>query len=146
MSNSATLPRVLCVDDEAHVLSGLKRQMRTKYNIFTAIGPKDGLETLKTNGPFDVIISDFRMPIMDGAAFLRQAKEIDPAATRILLTGDANMEDVQAAVNEGSIYKVLLKPCSIEELRDAMSGALKKHVEKRAAIEQADELLRSLAP
>lgn len=145
MSN-ANLPRILCVDDEAQVLSGLKRQMRTKYNIVTAIGPQDGLEALKNNGPFDVIISDFRMPVMDGAAFLREAKKIDPAATRILLTGDANMQDVQAAVNEGSIYKVLLKPCSAEELRDAMSGALKQHVEKRVAREQADELLKSLAP
>ncbi len=142
----ANLPRILCVDDEAHVLSGLKRRMRTRYNIVTAIGAAAGLNEINNNGPFDVIVSDFRMPQMDGAAFLKKAKEIDPTATRILLTGEANMEEVQAAVNEGSIYKVLLKPCSSEELRSAMSSALKQHVEKQEAKDQADELLKSLAP
>jgi len=144
--SKSNLPRILCVDDEAHVLSGLKRRMRTRYNIVTAIGAQEALEELKNNGPFDVIISDFRMPQMDGAAFLSKAKEIDPNATRILLTGDANMQDVQSAVNEGNVYKVLLKPCSSEELRDAMSSALKQHGERQAATEQADELLKSLAP
>ena len=144
--SKANLPRILCVDDEAHVLSGLKRRMRTRFNIVTAIGAQEGLDALENNGPFDVIVSDFRMPQMDGAAFLSKAKEIDPTATRILLTGEANMEDVQSAVNQGSIYKVLLKPCSSEELRSAMSGAIKQHAEKQEAQEQADELLKSLAP
>lgn len=140
------LPRILCVDDEAHVLSGIKRRMRTKYNIVTAMGAEEGLNELNNNGPFDVVISDFRMPGMNGAEFLCKAMEIDPTVTRILLTGEANMQEVQTAINEGHVYKVLLKPCSAEELRDAMSSAVKKHIENQSANVQVDELLKTLAP
>ena len=140
------LPRILCVDDEEHVLSALKRQMRSKFNIATASGAKEGLDILKNQGPFDVVISDFRMPKMDGAEFLKQAKDIDPTATRILLTGVTNMEEVQSAVNDGQVYKVLLKPCSADELRAAMSGAIKQHAQQQSTNDQLDELLKSLVP
>ncbi|GMR21288.1 MAG: hypothetical protein BMS9Abin36_1888 [Gammaproteobacteria bacterium] len=146
MMAKTNLPRVLCVDDEPNMLSALRRQMRSKFNIATASSVEDGLEILNNQGPFDVVISDFRMPDTNGAEFLRKVKEIDPTATRILLTGEANVEEMQSAVNEGQIYKVLLKPCSPDDLREAMSGAVKQHVEKKSANEQVDELLKSLAP
>jgi len=140
------LPRILCVDDEPNMLSALRRQMRTKFNITTASSPQDGLDILKNKGPFDVIISDFRMPQMNGAEFLKQAKEIDPAATRILLTGQASLEGVQSAVNEGQVFKVLLKPCSPEDLHDAVYGGIEQHMDKKSTNDQLDELLKSLAP
>lgn len=143
---SKNLPKILCVDDETHVLSGLKRRMRTRYNITTALGAEEGLQELENNGPFDVVISDYKMPGMNGAEFLRKAYKLDPAATRILLTGEANMQEVQAAINDGHVYKVLLKPCSAEELREAMSSAVKKHAEKASANVQIDELLKTLTP
>lgn len=144
MTANTDLPRILCVDDEPNMLSALKRQMRAKYNIVTAESAQDALGILKNDGPFDVIISDFRMPQMDGAEFLTKAKEIDPTATRILLTGQASLEGLQSAVNNGQIYKILLKPCSAEDLRDAMSGAIKQRTEKKATNEQIDEMLKSL--
>lgn len=140
------LPRILCVDDEAHVLSGLKRRMRTKYNIVTAMSASDGLNELQNNGPFDVVITDYCMPGMNGAEFLTKVHEFDSSVTRILLTGEANMQEVQTAVNEGHVYKVLLKPCSAEELKDAMASAVDKHNEEKNNHQQIDELLKTLTP
>jgi len=128
------------------MLSALRRQMRTKFNITTASSPQDGLDILKSQGPFDVIISDFRMPQMNGAEFLKQAKDIDPAATRILLTGQASIEGMQSAVNEGQVYRVLLKPCSPEDLHAAVYGGIEQHMDKESTNEQLNELLKSLAP
>lgn len=61
--------RLLCVDDEPNVLSGLTRQLRGAYDVTTAVGGPLGLETFKSAGPFPIIMSDMRMPEMDGAAF-----------------------------------------------------------------------------
>lgn len=134
------------MDDEPNMLSALRRQMRAQFNITTANSAREGLEILENDGPFDVIISDFRMPHMDGAEFLRRARDIDPMATRILLTGQASLEGLKSAVNDGQIYKVLLKPCSHEELHDALSGAIRRRTEKKVTNEQVKELLKSLAP
>lgn len=140
------LPRILCVDDEKNILSSLRRQMRKKFNISTAESAHDALITLKKDGPFDVIISDFRMPEMNGAEFLSEAKKIDPTATRILLTGEASLEGVQSAVNNSQIYKILLKPCSAEDLYEAVYGGVEQHNDKTSTNDQLDELLKSLVP
>ena len=140
------LHRILCVDDEPNILSSLKRQMRNKYNIVTATSPHEGLEILKNDGPFNVVISDFRMPEMNGDEFLKKTIEIDPNVTRILLTGQASMEGMQAVVNEGQVYKILLKPYSTEELHEAIYGAVQAHMDKKASHEQIGELLKSLVP
>ncbi|MCW8956446.1 MAG: response regulator [Gammaproteobacteria bacterium] len=140
------LPRILCVDDEANMLSALRRQMRSKFNIYTAANAFEGLEVLKNEDPFDVIISDFRMPQMDGAEFLKKARELDPAATRILLTGEASLQGVQAAVNDSKIFKILLKPVSAEDLYAAVYGAIEHHIDKKSTNDQIDELLKSLIP
>ncbi len=145
MANS-NLPKILCVDDEPNMLSALRRQMRSKFNICTANSAQDGLDILKKEGPFDVVISDFRMPQMNGAEFLSKAKDIDPTATRILLTGEASLQGVQSAVNDSQIYKVLLKPCSAEDLDDAVYGGIKQHIDKKSTNDQIDELLKSLVP
>lgn len=142
----ADLPRILCVDDEANMLSALRRQMRSKFNIYTAENAMEGLEILKKEDPFHVIISDFRMPQMNGAEFLKKAKEIDPTVTRILLTGEASLQGVQAAVNDSQIFKILLKPVSAEDLYDAVYGAIEHHFDKKSTNQQIDELLKSLIP
>jgi len=140
------LPKILCVDDEPNMLTSLKREMRNKFNICTANSAQDGLDILKRDGSFDVVISDFRMPQMNGAEFLSKVKEIDPRATRILLTGQASLEGIQSAVNDSQIYKVLLKPCSAEDLYDAVYGGVKQRIDKESTNHQIDELLKSLAP
>ena len=144
--DSEKLHRILCVDDEPNILSALHRQMRRKYNIVTATSPYEGLDILKNQGPFDVVISDFRMPGMDGAEFLKKSMEIDPHVTRILLTGQASLEGMQSAVNDGHVYKILLKPYSSEELHEAIYGAIKEHMDKKSTNDQINELLKSLVP
>jgi len=140
------LPRILCVDDEPYMLSALSRQMRTKFNIATAGSAKEGLDLIRNDGPFDVVISDFRMPEMNGAEFLSLVKEIDPTATLILLTGQASIEGLQSVVNDSQVYKILFKPCSPEDLHEAVYSGIQKHLDKKTTNEQLDELLKSLVP
>src|SRR5258705_6448145 len=100
-----TLPRVLCVDDEPHILEGLMLQLRRQFTVFTAPGGRAGLECLARERGFAVVISDMRMPEMDGAAFLARAREEHPDAVRILLTGNSDLDAAIAAVNEGEIFR-----------------------------------------
>jgi CheY-like chemotaxis protein len=80
---------VLCVDDEARVVEGLKLNLRRDYEVHTALGGEEGLQKLKELGGVAVVISDMRMPGMDGATFLKRVMHTYPDSTRILLTGEA---------------------------------------------------------
>jgi response regulator RpfG family c-di-GMP phosphodiesterase len=104
-------PRILCVDDEPNVLEGLSRTLRTLFIVETAIGGRLGLEILQAKGPFVVVTSDLRMPLMNGVEFLSKAREIAPDAVRVLLTGQGDMEAAIGAVNDGNIFRFLTKPC-----------------------------------
>lgn len=125
---SATL---LFVDDEANILSSLRRLFRPLgYQILTATSGKEGLELLQGNN-IDLIISDMRMPVMDGATFLARAAEQWPDTVRILLTGYADMESTVAAINEGKIYKYISKPWEDNDITLSVKYALeKKYLEK----------------
>jgi response regulator RpfG family c-di-GMP phosphodiesterase len=89
------LTKILCVDDEPQVLEGLARHLRRHYELFTATSGIEALNTLRQETAIAVIVSDMRMPGMDGAAFLAKSREVAPDAVRILLTGHA---DISAAV------------------------------------------------
>jgi response regulator RpfG family c-di-GMP phosphodiesterase len=104
-------PRILCVDDEPSVLDGLRRTLRSVFIVETAIGGRLGLEILRAKGPFVVLTSDLRMPLMNGVEFLSRAREIAPDTVRVLLTGQGDMEAAIGAVNEGNIFRFLTKPC-----------------------------------
>jgi response regulator RpfG family c-di-GMP phosphodiesterase len=119
----AELPRILCVDDEAHVLEALRRSLRTRFNVAAAGGGQEALERLATDGPFAVIVSDMRMPGMDGATLLRKCRETYPDTTRVLLTGHADLNLAIAAVNDGHVFRFLTKPCSTEVLTSALDAA-----------------------
>src|SRR5437773_1884212 len=95
---AAYRPRVLCVDDEPNLLDALKLVLKRHYDVRTACDGTTALELLRADGPFLVVLSDMRMPGMDGAQFLRRARAVAPAATRMLLTGHAGMDDAIAAV------------------------------------------------
>lgn len=119
---------VLCVDDEANILSALKRLFRpTGYRILTAAGGAEGLAVLEQEGEkVDLVISDMRMPGMDGAAFLAQVRERWPAPARILLTGYADMESTIAAINEGRIARYLSKPWNDGEVLLTVADVLER--------------------
>lgn len=106
-STSATL---LFVDDEPAILSSLRRLFRPHgYRILIAEGGAAGLATLETEA-VDLVISDMRMPEMDGARFLEQVRQRWPEVVRILLTGYADMESTIAAINRGEIWRYIHKP------------------------------------
>ncbi|MBS1857630.1 MAG: response regulator [Acidobacteria bacterium] len=121
------LNRILCVDDETNVLQAIERQFRRKFEIHTALGPEAGLQAVQHDGPFAVIVSDLRMPGMDGIRFLTRVRECAPDTVRIMLTGHADLTDAIAAVNQGNIFQFLTKPCRSEMLARALNAALEQY-------------------
>lgn len=106
--------KILLVDDETNVLQGYKRNLRSKFDVYAAESGAEGLIALKQHGPFAVVVSDFKMPGMNGIEFLSKVKEISPDSVRMMLTGYADLESAMKAINEGNIYRFLTKPCSVE--------------------------------
>ena len=131
--------RVLCVDDEPNVLEGLALHLRRRYEVSLATSGAAALEALGTDGGVAVVISDMRMPGMDGAAFLSRARQLVPDATRMLLTGQADLESAIAAVNEGQVFRFLTKPCPPSALLAAVEAAAVQHrlvTSERVLLEQ----------
>ena len=124
---TTTKPAILCVDDEPRVLEGMQRNLRKKFRVTTALGPQEGLQKLADGGPFAVVVSDMKMPTMNGAELLELVRERSPQSTRVLLTGQSSMEDAIAAVNRGAIFRFLTKPCPPPELVDALEQAAEQH-------------------
>lgn len=119
--------RILCVDDEPNVLEGISLHLRRRFDVETATSGAAGLEALTRNGAIAVVMSDMRMPGMDGAAFLTKARQIAPDAVRMLLTGQSDMDSAIAAVNEGQIFRFLTKPCPRDRLLAAFEAAVEQH-------------------
>ena len=109
-------PRILFVDDEPLALEGLSRSVYRDFNADLAEGPEAGLEKVKNDGPYVVVVSDMRMPVMDGAEFLSRVRNFAPDSIRVMLTGYADTEAAMRAVNEGRIFRFLNKPVSAEDL------------------------------
>jgi response regulator RpfG family c-di-GMP phosphodiesterase len=125
--NREALPYVLCVDDEPRVVDGLALHLRNDYQVLSANGAQSALQALKDHGAPAVIVSDMRMPGMDGATLLKHVKHLYPETTRILLTGDPGRDVAIAAVNEGQIFRYLTKPCPPDQLRAAIEAGVAHH-------------------
>jgi response regulator RpfG family c-di-GMP phosphodiesterase len=125
--NGEELPRILCVDDEIRVVEGLAAHLRRNYQVLTANGGSGALQILKEQGAPCVIVSDMRMPGMDGATLLKHVKQLYPETTRILLTGETGRDAAIAAVNEGQIFRFLTKPCAPDNLRAAIEAGVEHH-------------------
>ncbi len=119
--------RVLCVDDEPAVLEGLSLTLRRNFEVMTAPGGAAGLELLRQHSDVAAVMSDMRMPGMDGATFLGEVRALRPESVRMLLTGQADMESAIAAVNNGQIFRFLTKPCPPPSLIAAMDAAVTQH-------------------
>jgi response regulator RpfG family c-di-GMP phosphodiesterase len=118
---------ILFVDDDRNLLDAITRQFHGKFVITTALGGTQGLRMLESSGPFAVIVSDMRMPDMNGIQFLSAARSHDPDAVRIMLTGNADLDTAMHAVNEGNIFRFLMKPCRKEVLEWALEAAVEQH-------------------
>ena len=124
MTDAAANPRILLVDDEPNLLDALRRQLRREFSIETAGSGAEGLNVLRDKGPFVVVVSDFRMPGMDGATFLAAARGAAPDTTRVLLTGQADLAGTAAVVNQGQVFRLLLKPVGQDELIGALHDSV----------------------
>jgi FixJ family two-component response regulator len=119
--------KILFVDDEPQVLDGLKRMLHKEFEVDTAVGAEQALTAIRVCGPYSVVISDMRMPGMNGAQFLAQVRQTAPDTVRMLLTGYTDLNAAVAAVNEGNIFRFLTKPCAKEVLATAITTGLVQH-------------------
>ncbi len=119
--------RVLFVDDEVNVLAGLERQFKRKFDTHTAEGGEKALSLMADDGPVAVVISDMRMPEMNGVEFLARVKSKYPDTIRIMLTGNNDQETAVEAINEGDIFRFFTKPCSPEKLLGGIEDALQQY-------------------
>jgi len=121
------LIEILLVDDEPQIVEGLKDLLEDRYRVHTAIGAEAALETLRKMPHVAIILSDMRMPGMDGAALLQRARVLAPDAVRMLLTGYSDINAAIAAVNRGQIFRFLTKPCAPNDLARAFEAAIEQH-------------------
>jgi response regulator RpfG family c-di-GMP phosphodiesterase len=135
-------PAVLLVDDEPAILDGLRRQLRKRFTVATATSGAAGLELLES-GSFAAVVSDMRMPGMDGAAFLARVRTAYPDTVRLLLTGQADTQSAIAAINDGQIYRFLTKPCAPDLLQAALDSAVELHRLVTAEKDLLEKTLRS---
>lgn len=119
--------KILCVDDEQNVLDTFKRTLRKDFDLYVAEGGKQAIEMIETDGPFAAILSDMRMPGMDGVHFFGIVSEMAPESTRIMLTGNSDQQTAVDAVNEGHIFRFLTKPCPPETLVGALNAAVEQY-------------------
>lgn len=133
--------KVLFVDDEENVLSALRRQLRNHLVVLTAPTGVDGLNLLRDNPDIKVVVSDMRMPKMDGVDFLAQAVVVLPDAIRMVLSGHSDLGSAVEAVNKGHIFRFLLKPCLPDVLLDAISAGIEQYRLVRAERELLDRTL-----
>jgi CheY-like chemotaxis protein len=116
--------RILLVDDDSNILDGFRRSLSREFLLETAAGGQQALKLTSENGPFAVVVSDMRMPGMDGIQLLSKIKAESPDTIRVMLTGNADMDTAINAINEGSIFRFLNKPCSKEMMGKTLTAAL----------------------
>ena len=118
---------ILCVDDEIHNVEALERLFRKKYDVFTALSGQQALEVIQKQGKnISLIISDQRMPHMEGTEFLKRSIEHIPDAIRILLTGFTDIGSVVSAINSGEVFRYITKPWDPVDLINTVDKAIER--------------------
>jgi two-component system NtrC family sensor kinase len=139
--------KILCVDDERNVLRALERFfLDDNFEIVNASSAAEALEALEKSGPFQVVISDYRMPIMNGVEFLKAVYGRWPDTVRLVLSGYADVGAIVAAINEGHIYKFIPKPWNDEDLRVTIQNSLELYLlqKRNRELEFSQSLLANL--
>ena len=119
--------KVLFVDDDQKILNSVTRQFEDLFDLETANGPELALELIEADGPYAVVVSDMRMPGMNGIELLTSVKERSSDTVRIMLTGYADLQATIEAVNHGNIFRFLSKPCPQDVLEKAVRDGLTQH-------------------
>jgi FixJ family two-component response regulator len=118
---------ILLVDDDCNILDGYRRSLSREFLMQTAESGQQALELAAKNGPYAVVVSDMRMPVMDGLQLLSRIKAQSPDTIRVMLTGNADVDTAINAINEGSIFRFLNKPCSKEVMAKTLTAALMQY-------------------
>ena len=121
------LDRVLFVDDDTELLDGIARRLRNRYEVWTAPSARNGLYLMRTRGPFAVVVSDMRMPEMQGPEFLLHVAQAAPTTVRMVLSGHADVEMTLKALDECLVFRYLLKPLQGMALEDNLREAVDEH-------------------
>jgi len=119
----AEKPRILLVDDEPHVVAALALRLERDFDVTTATSPFDALALVRERS-FHAIVSDLRMPNMNGVTLLEAVKKISPSTARLLLTGQGDVESAAAAINNASVHVFLMKPCVATRVGDSIRKAM----------------------
>ncbi len=133
--------KLMVVDDEPDNLDLLFRTFRRDFKVFKADGALSALDILEREGEMAVIISDQRMPVMNGTEFLSKTVERFPETIRILLTGYTDVEDLVDAINSGKVFKYITKPWNPDKLKAVVQQASDTY---RVVKQRTNELRRSL--
>ncbi len=118
--------KVWFADDEQNVLNGIRRGLRNDFDVHTALSGAEALRILEGE-TFGVIVSDCRMPQMDGIELLQRVSQVSPLSVRVMLTGNMDQETVVRAVNAGDVFKFLNKPCEVDTLKQIVGLAVRQH-------------------
>ena len=144
ISNSSPTQKVLLVDDDRRILSALKRQLYRHFDLSTAESGADALALIQQNGPFAVIVTDMRMPEMNGVELLSRVCQVTPFSTRIMLTGNSDQETAVKAVNEGQVFRFHTKPCDTKELAQSIKLGIEAYREQCSSQEEQLRLEQTL--
>jgi len=119
--------KILLVDDDCNILDGFRRSLSREFLLETASSGQEALNLATDNGPYAVVVSDMRMPGMDGIQLLSAIKAQFPDTIRVMLTGNTDTETAINAINEGSIFRFLNKPSSKEVMAKTLTAALMQY-------------------
>lgn len=133
MNGGESVARILIVDDDENFLSSIRRVLQGQFDIVTTKDPVQALKIVEYQGPFAAVISDYRMPFMNGIELFSRVVTIDKRVQRILLTGYPELQMAIDAVNHGKITAFLTKPTPSASLRSAVMDAVKTYREGLAA-------------
>ena len=136
---------ILFVDDDSNLLGAYRRQFRKLYNVDTAQSPDEGLAALASHA-YAIVVSDMRMPGMNGLQFLARAYTVSPLTMQVILTGDSGATPVEKAKSSEHIFRILQKPCSRESLTKCLAEAFVEHTRISNAAGNGPPSQRDQAP
>jgi two-component system NtrC family sensor kinase len=124
---SDKMAKVLYVDDEEINLFNFRESLCDEFEIFTALSGEEALALLEKEGEMALVVTDQRMPGIKGTDLLGMIREIMPRAERIIITGYTDPQDIIAAINEGHVYRYIVKPWNVDELRITMIQGVERY-------------------
>ena len=130
--NAPSGERILLVDDEPHVLEAFRRTLGRRFALDLAVGGAAAIARLGGDAPYAVLVTDMRMPDVDGLGVLRHAQAAAPQCVRMMLTGNSDLQTAVDAVNDGSVFRFLTKPCSADTLAGALADGITQYRLMRA--------------